>query len=180
VVAALAANPSGTIRWASAANLPFADMTELANSALYFIGFALRYTNDFIERVHGKLPYDNNDTTYVVDATADPVLNAFLSGVLNDNVSRLDGDQAAINYYDHNYTPSGRIGVPVLTLHTTRDPAIPFSHETVFGATVAGAGRASLLKQVQIDRWGHCTFTNAEVQAAFGSLVQWVETGVKP
>ena len=180
VVAALAANPSGTIRWASAANLPFTDMAELANSALAFIGFSLAYTNDFIERVHGKLPYDNTDTAYVVDATADPVLNAFLSGVLNANVSRLDADHAAVNFYDHNYTPSGRIGIPVVTLHTTRDPIVPFAHETMFAATVAGAGRSSLLTQVPIDRWGHCTFTDAEVLTAFGSLVQWVETGVKP
>jgi pimeloyl-ACP methyl ester carboxylesterase len=180
VVAALAANPAGTIRWASAANLPFADMAELANSTLYFLGFSLRFTNDFIERVNGKLPYDNSDTTYVVDATADPVLNAYLSGVLNANVTRFDGDPSAINYYDHNYTPSGRIGIPVVTLHTTRDPAIPFSHETVFGAAVAGAGRSHLLTQVPIDRWGHCAFTPDEVLTALGSLVQWVETGVKP
>ena len=180
VVAALAANPSSTIRWASAANLPFNDMSELAGSALYFLGFSLRYTNDFIERVNGQLPYDNSDTTYVVDATSDPVLNAFLSGVLNDGVSRFDGDRAAVNYYDHNYTPSGRIGVPVVTLHTTRDPAIPFAHETVFAATVAGAGRAHLLSQVPIDRWGHCAFKAVEVEAALGNLVQWVEAGIKP
>jgi len=180
VVAALATNPDRTVRWASAANLPFTNMAELANSALYFLGFSLRYTNDFVDRVNGKLPYDNSDTTYVVDATSDAVLNAFLSGVLNANVERFDGDRAAVNYYDHNYTPSGRIGIPVLTLHTTRDPAIPFSHETVFAATVAGAGRSSLLAQRPIDRWGHCAFEPAEVQAALGSLVQWVETGLKP
>lgn len=180
VVAALAANPTGTIRWASAANLPFADISELANSTLYFLGFSLRFTNDFIERVNGKLPYDNSDTTYVVDATNDPVLNAYLSGVLNANVTRFDGDPSAINYYDHNYTPSGRIGIPVVTLHTTRDPAIPFSHETVFGAAVAGAGRSNLLTQVPIDRWGHCAFTPDEVLTSLGTLVQWVETGVKP
>jgi len=68
----------------------------------------------------------------------------------------------------------------VVTLHTTRDPAIPMSHETLFGAAVANAGRSYLLTQMSIDRWGHCTFTNAEVQSAFGSLVQWVEMGLKP
>jgi pimeloyl-ACP methyl ester carboxylesterase len=180
VVAALASNPSSTIRWMSAANLPFSDMTELADSALAFIGFAFAYTNDFMERVHGMLPYDNADTTYVVDAHADPVLNAFLSGALNTNVARFDADQAAVNYYDHDLTPSGRIGAPVVTLHTTRDPLVPSSHETMFAAMVAGAGRSGLLTQVAIDRWGHCTFTPDEVQAAFDSLLQWVETGVKP
>ena len=180
VGAALAVNPDRVLRWASAANLPFANNGELASSALYFLGFSLRFTNDFIERVNGKLPYDNADTSYVVDATADPVLNAFLSGVLNANVQRIDADRAAVNYYDHNYTPSGRIGIPVLTLHNTRDPAIPYAHETVFAATVAGAGRSNLLAQHPIDRWGHCAFEPAEVQAALGSLVQWVETGVRP
>ena len=116
----------------------------------------------------------------MVDASTDPVLNAFLSGVLNANVERIDGDQTAATFYDHNSTPSGRIGVPVVTLHTARDPAVPITHETVFGAVVAGAGRDSLLKQVSIDRWGHCAFTPDEVEAAFGGLVQWAETGVKP
>src|SRR5688572_23350813 len=68
VVTALATNPAATIRWASAANLPFNSMAELADSAIAFIGFSLRYTNDFIERVNGKLPYDNSDTAYVVEA----------------------------------------------------------------------------------------------------------------
>jgi pimeloyl-ACP methyl ester carboxylesterase len=180
VVAALAANPSATIRWASAANLPFNNMAELAGSALYIIGFSLRSTNDFIDRVNGKMPYDNSDVKYVVDATADPVLNAFLSAVLNANVSRFDADRAAINYYDRNYTPSGRIGIPVLTLHTTRDPAIPIAHEAMFGAAVAAADRSTLLAQQPFDRWGHCTFTDAEVLTAFSGLVQWVEAGVKP
>jgi pimeloyl-ACP methyl ester carboxylesterase len=180
VVAALAADTSATIRWASAANLPFDNMAELATSALYIIGFSLRNTNDFIDRVNGKMPYDNSDVKYVVDATADPALNTFLSAVLNAKVSRFDADRAAINYYDRNYTPSGQIGIPVLTLHTTRDPAIPFAHEAMFGAAVAAAGRSTLLAQQPIDRWGHCTFTDAEVLTAFGGLVQWVETGVKP
>jgi pimeloyl-ACP methyl ester carboxylesterase len=180
VVTALAANPAKTIRWASAANLPFNNMEELADSALAFIGFSLRYTNDLIERVNGKSPYDNTDVTYVVDATPDTVLNAYLSGVLNANVARVEGDPAAVNYYERDYTPSGRIGIPVLTLHNTRDPAVPFAHETMFGTAVANAGRSSLLTQVPVDRWGHCAFSSAEVQGAFASLVQWVETGAKP
>jgi hypothetical protein len=180
VIAALASNLSATRRWAAAANLPFDSDAELADSALAVLAFSLRYTNDFVERVNGKLPYDNSDTTYVVDVSNDPVLNAFLSGVLNANVTRIDGDRAAINHYDHNYTPSGRIGIPTITLHTTRDPAIPYTHETVFGAAVNGAGRSDLLKQVSIDRWGHCAFTPDEVHTAIGSLVTWVETGVKP
>src|SRR4030095_8819800 len=62
-------------------------------------------------------------------------------------------------------------GVRCPPLPPTRDPAIPFSHETVFAATVAGAGRSNLLTQVPIDRWGHCTFTPAAGQTPFGARV---------
>ena len=67
-----------------------------------------------------------------------------------------------------------------MTLSTTRDPWIPAFHEVLFGETVAAAGRSHLLKQMPINRWGHCSFSVLEAQAAFGALVQWVETGVKP
>jgi pimeloyl-ACP methyl ester carboxylesterase len=180
VLAALTANPSATLQWAAAAGLPFNDATELASSALYVVGFVWRYTNDFIERVRGKIPFDNRHTLYEVNVTGDPAVNAFLSAQLNAGVERFDADRAAVNYYEHNYTPSGDIGIPVITLHTTRDPAIPYDHETVFAAAVAAAGRSELLVERAVDRWGHCAFTPAEIQTAFSDLAQWVETGIRP
>ena len=180
VLSAISANPSNTFQWATAAKLPFLNAGELGNSALYVVGFVLRYTNDFIERVNGKIPYDNRDTQYQVNVTPDPATNIFLSGLLNAGVQRFDAHQAALNYYERNYTPTGRIGIPVLTLHTTRDPAIPFAHEPLFAAAVANAGESALLVQRPIDRWGHCAFTPAEIQIAFSDLVGWVTTGQKP
>jgi fermentation-respiration switch protein FrsA (DUF1100 family) len=144
------------------------------------VGFVLRYTNDFIERVNGKIPYDNRETQYQVNVTPDPLTNMYLSGLLNAGVQRFDADRAALNYYERNYAPTGKIGLPVLTLHTTRDPAIPFGHESLFAAAVADAGQSDLLVQRPIDRWGHCAFTPGEVQTAFSDLVQWVTTGHKP
>jgi pimeloyl-ACP methyl ester carboxylesterase len=179
VLAAFLANPVKLAQWASAAKLPFANSTELLNSALYVVGFLVRFTNDLIEPVNGKIPYDNRNTVYQVNV-ADPLTNALLSAQLNAGVQRFAGDPAALNYFAHNYTPSGDIGIPVVTLHTLRDPGIPFSHELMFAAAVAEAGASSQLLQVPIDRWGHCTMTLQETAAAFGSLVQWVTTGVKP
>jgi len=180
VYGALLSSPERTFLWATAAKLPFANTDELGNSALYVVGFVLRYTNDFIERVNGKNPYDNRATQYQVNATPDPATNAYLSSVLNAGVQRFDADRAALNYYDRNYAPTGRIGIPVLTLHTTRDPAIPFAHEGLFATVVADAGRSNLLYQRPIDAWGHCAFTPAQVETAFTDLVQWVSTGQKP
>jgi len=67
-----------------------------------------------------------------------------------------------------------------MTLHTTRDPAIPFSHEAMFAETVAAAGGSRRLVQRSIDRWGHCAFTSGEVESAFADLVRWVNSGKRP
>ena len=179
VLGAFLANPAKLAQWASAAKLPFANANELLNSALYVVGFLVRFTNDFSERVNGKIPYGNRNTVYQVNV-ADPVTNAVLSAQLNAGVQRFDADRAALNYYERNYAPTGDIGIPVVTLHTLRDPAIPFAHEAAFATTVGAAGASDLLVQVPINRWGHCAITLGETAAAFGSLVQWVETGVKP
>ena len=180
VYAALSANPAATFQWATAAKLPFITQTELANSALYVVGFLVRYAADFIERVNGKMPYDNQQVVYQVNVTPDPATNAYLSGLLNSGVERFEADRSALQYYQRNYTPTGEIDIPVLTLHTTRDPAIPYSQEVLFAETVAAAGRAAQLVQRPIDRWGHCAFTPSEVDSAFTDLVGWVNSGQRP
>ncbi len=180
VAAALAGNPTVVLQWAIAAKLPFINAVELRDSALFVIGFLLHFTNDFIERVNGKIPYNNVNTVYQVNVSAIPGVNEALSAQLNAGVQRFEADHAARNYYAHSYDPSGELAIPVITLHTTRDPAVPFAHETLFAQKVAAAGRSAFLVQLSVDRWGHCTFTNGEVQTAFASLVRWVETGQKP
>jgi len=180
VYGALLGNPAKMQQWAVAAKLPFASATELGNSAFYVVGFVWRYTNDLIARVNGKLPYDNRDTVYQVNATADPAVNAALSAQLNAGIARFDADVAALNYYERNYQPEGDIRFPVVTLHTLRDPAIPYSHEAQYAALVAAAGRSDWLVQRAVNRWGHCAMTTGEVLDAFTTLEAWVRTGQHP
>lgn len=180
VYGTLLANPAKMQQWALAAKLPFASAAELGNSAFYVAGFVWRYTNDLIARVNGKLPYDNRDTVYQVNATADPAVNAALSAQLNAGVARFDADRAALNYYERNYQPDGSIAFPVVTLHTLRDPAIPYAHENLYAALVAAAGRSDWLVQRSVNRWGHCTMTTDEVLEAFTALETWVQTGQRP
>lgn len=180
VFTALATNPAATAQWASAAKLPFANATELGNSALYVVGFLLRYTNDLIERVNGKIPYGNQLVSYEVNVSPDPAINALLSQLLDAGVERFEADEAAVNYYEHNYTPSGALSIPVVTLHTTRDPGIPFSHEAQFAALVENAGSSQWLLQRSVDRWGHCNFDASEVAGAFADLVTWASSRQRP
>jgi hypothetical protein len=179
VAAALIGGMTGpsfsTLQFLDVAGVPF-DLTqniptdppapEWLASGLYVLGFEVTYANNILALTHGHMPFDNASTQY--------------PGPLNDAVARYTADPSALNYLEHNYEPTGRLQIPVLTLHTTRDPGVPIFHEALYAGKVAEAGSSDFLVQRSIDRWGHCTFTPAETFQAFGDLVTWVNTGIKP
>jgi dienelactone hydrolase len=65
----------------------------------------------------------------------------------------------------------GRIKVPVLTVHTTADGLVVSPHEDAYRDAVRRSGRSRLLKQLYVDRPGHCTFTDDESLAALRMLL---------
>ncbi|MEW9553213.1 hypothetical protein [Nonomuraea sp. NPDC050783] len=75
---------------------------------------------------------------------------------------------------------SGRIDVPVLSLHDLGDGFVPFSMEQYYRADVARHGRSGLLVQRAIRAAGHCEFSDAEAGAAWDDLVRWERTGRRP
>ncbi|RPJ75214.1 MAG: hypothetical protein EHM24_04705 [Acidobacteria bacterium] len=175
VFEALITNPQKVMQWTQAAGLPFqpGNVPQMFESALYFLGFQLRYTNDLIERVNGKIPYDNWTTEYAVEI-ADPDTNAGLSAQLNAEVERYLGDPAAFNYYERNYEPTGDIRFPVVTLHNTYDPGVPSWHEQLYAKKVADAGNSAWLTRLSAAGFGHCNFTATDTLTAFNALVTQV------
>ena len=103
---------------------------------------------------------------------------------INANVQRFSGTPAAQNTMDHNYTPTGDLRIPALTLSTYRDPVAPGFHRAIYGQTVAAMGNSDRLVQREVlgtgGGYGHCTFTPDELLQAFLDLVLWGEFGVKP
>ncbi len=99
---------------------------------------------------------------------------------VNAGVERFASTPDAENYLRHWFEPTGRLRIPVLTLHTTRDATVPFAHEAVYAGVVASAGRSGMLLQRSFTRLGHCTFTTAEQMSALEALAEWAATGVKP
>ena len=89
----------------------------------------------------------------------------------------IGADPDAIASLEETSVPTGELEVPQLTLHTTADPLVPVQHESVYGDVVRGAGGSSLLRQAYVDRWGHCTFTPAEIVASVQALRHRVESG---
>jgi hypothetical protein len=75
---------------------------------------------------------------------------------------------------------TGRLAMPLLTMHTTGDGQVPIEQARIHRRRVDAAGRRRLLVQRFFTDPGHCGFTTTEWEAAFEALVRWVEHGVRP
>lgn len=180
VIAAVSANPTGLGIIARIRQTPLAgaDGTELMTSLLYALAYDVRGIDDFLGRTHGHSMFDNWQTQYV--AAYPGLLDAATLAAVNGAVGRFRATRDAIAYLDRYYVPTGELERPTITLHTTRDPLVPFFHEGEFAQAVASQGSASRLLQRSVDRYGHCAFTTTEMIDAFQSLAGWVNTGQKP
>jgi len=75
---------------------------------------------------------------------------------------------------------TGKIRVPVMTIHETADYRVPFRLEQNYRRRVQAAGTGNLLVQRAV-RWaGHCSFDGTVREHAFDDLIAWMERGVVP
>jgi pimeloyl-ACP methyl ester carboxylesterase len=158
VVNAIAADPDRTAQLLAVTGEP------AENAALTVVGvlwYNIYATEDARARLGGQ-PFDN--ATRVYTGSAD-------DAALNAGVARFTADAAAQARVADEFETSGVLTVPIITLHTTGDPIVPFEQEALYGAKVQQAGAAGLLSQSQADRYGHCAFESAEVFGAFSSLI---------
>ena len=172
VSTALLANPARALEMAAVTQIriQYANFPELVTSVLNALFFQIRGTNDLLGRVHDRSPFDNMETVYT-GSTDDQRLNA--------SVERYTATPDAQHYLEQYYEPDGRLRLPVLTLHTTRDPIVPFSNEAQYADVVQGRGTSEWLVQRSFVRFGHCAITVDEQVTGLEQLVQWAESGHK-
>jgi pimeloyl-ACP methyl ester carboxylesterase len=94
-----------------------------------------------------------------------------------NSAPRISADPAAVRYLEQNIAFDGDISIPVLTLHTTGDGLVVPENEQAYRSVVDRAGNGNLLRQIFVDRAGHCTFTPAETITAVKTLVNRLDTG---
>jgi pimeloyl-ACP methyl ester carboxylesterase len=112
----------------------------------------------------GGNPFDNTDTIYAAGADGLRV---------NDGVRRYRADPRAQAMLIRDYTPTGILRRPLLSLRNAYDPLI--------GAyTSDGYPSGPLYAQRYTASEGHCSFTQHEVRAALNALRRWRKTGLKP
>jgi hypothetical protein len=90
---------------------------------------------------------------------------------------RVKADPAAAAYFARNIVYDGRLDVPVLSIHTTGDGLVVVPHEHAYADAVRRAGDRALLRQLYIERPGHCTFSDAEMLSALGALTRRLDDG---
>lgn len=159
-----------TLQFANVAGLPGSNVNEIIFSGLTLV-CAYPGFNELLQRTNGHNFYDNTRTVYS---------GSFNDAALNSGVERYSSNPAGVNYVDKYYDPTGHLGIPVLTLHTTQEATVPFSQEAAYAGKVAGAGASNFLVQHSVNRYGHCNVKPEEILNSFQGLFLWVNYGIVP
>ena len=88
-------------------------------------------------------------------------------------------------------TPTGKLTVPTVNVHTAYDPLVIVQNQKAFSGLVAAAGKSALLQTlitVPPDSYvgqapygaGHVNFTDAERLGALHGVIAWATSGVRP
>ena len=117
------------------------------------------------------MPYDNESTYY---------FGSFDDSALNAGVERVDSDGRARAYMRRFYQTTGELQRPLVTLHNTLDPVVPFQHEAIYGGLATQAGSSNFLTVIPVPSYGHCNFTVEQIGGAFGLLVQQASAQMGP
>jgi hypothetical protein len=89
---------------------------------------------------------------------------------------RIHADPSAAAYLHATNDLTGHLRVPVLTLHAIGDGTVPIENEQAYAQLTSQARTTPLLRQLDIRRAGHCTFTPAERIIALKTLETRINT----
>ncbi len=158
--------------WLSGADLPFTFYyrAELEGRAA---GNPSWDTNvDFAQQLALSVDYNEVQALY---QQAGLDLNADLQAL--NSADPINANPASLDYLSQNIIFNGKIHVPVLTLHTKGDGLVFNEDENAYLVAVANAGNAKYLREIFVDRAGHCAFTSGETIAAFEALIKRLDSG---
>lgn len=146
------------------------DMAHLATTSEQTVERLLWYnvysTNDGKTHLGGN-PYGNNARAYA-GSLDDPALNA--------RAFRATADITATAVISTDYQTTGRLTVPLYTMHTTLDPVIPYWHADLYAQKVAATGSSFYYQHQKVTAYGHCAFQALDLLATFNALATRVNT----
>ena len=156
----------------------------LADAAFPFFQqllFSFSGSDGTVDGVVSGNVYDNQNRAYQLDA--DPAVSSAEQD-FNDAILRVARDPGVNpkQFLRVSRVPiiTGRIDIPVISVHTTGDLFVPFSMEQIYAREVAAKDRSHNLVSRATRAIGHCEFSPEELVETFNDLVNWVENGEKP
>jgi pimeloyl-ACP methyl ester carboxylesterase len=135
---------------------------QTVSSVLWYNIFA---TNDAKAKLGGQ-PFDNQQRTYSGSDN---------DTQLNQGVQRFSADQAALDAINTSYETTGKLTVPLVTMHTTGDPVVPASQAHLYRIKTILADNLALHENITVTRYGHCQFNQFEILNAFNTLTTLVD-----
>jgi len=145
------------------------DPSTAVETAISVLFYSVWGTNDIVD-VAGGQPFGNLLTWYWGSG------NDF---ALNRGVERVRPSRIARDYVRKFYEPTGVLQRPLVTLHTTSDGLVPFTHELIYLSRAVRNGSAHYLSVLPVVRYGHCTFTTEELLGALALLVLRTEGSIE-
>jgi hypothetical protein len=167
IAAAVASRPAALDALLRVSRAPFdpADPKTKVETVLGILWYNVFATTDAIRTLGGQ-PFDNTTRFYTGSG------NDF---VLNMRVRRYRADPAAVQVIEADYQTSGRLAAPLVTLHTTGDPIVPYWQEPLYSLKALLGGSGLLHVNLPAFRYGHCRFDAARARVALGLLVLEVQ-----
>ncbi len=142
----------------------------------YLVNFALLVADPELKSVPARAA-TNDNVSYAIELGLGLTAEAINAGIVRQ---KADPDARNAEKHPDAVPTSGKISVPLLTLHDTGDLFVPVSQEQSYKKKVAAAGKSDLLVQRLIRAGGHCKFSDQELTTAWNDLRAWVADKKKP
>ena len=158
IKAALDANPSKRTQLLNVTHIPTGpDPDQSILDVLWYNAVA---TNDAFAKLGGN-PYDNHAKLYFGSSN---------DLALNLKIQRFKADAVALVAIANGYQTTGKLSVPMITLHTTGDNVVPYLHELIYIGKSAQQKSLNNLVPLPVLRYGHCNFTPVDAVIGLWSL----------
>ncbi|WP_053735553.1 alpha/beta hydrolase [Nocardia sp. NRRL S-836] len=148
-------------------------VTKIPESTLAsHLNFATFTFRDIVHnRLGGRNPWSNAGVRYQ---------GSHDDAALNAGVERFSPDPRARAELVHDSDLTGKIDIPVLSVHAIGDPTAFVEHESAYRQQVLKAGRWWNLVQTFTTESEHSALSDSGYASAIQSLERWEKTGLRP
>ena len=170
VLNAIQQNPAATLKLLRTGLAPYDpnDPTTIGQTVISVLQYDVINNRDAVKKLGGQ-PIDNRKRIYFGTGSIAEDIR------LNAKVQRFAADRTATETIKKYYETSGNLRKPLVMAHTTKDPIQLFWHLPLYQAKTVLNGTSAYFTGIPVQRYGHCTFTDAEIVTGFGLLLQKIK-----